>query len=52
MMPLKSISNALEHTQGPERSDSKEASGPLSYPGCLILLNHGICFLSPFIPLN
>lgn len=49
MMPLKEISNAPEHPQGPERSDSKEASAPLSSPGCLISLDPGIGSLSPFI---
>ena len=42
------LSRFLMHTQGPKKSDSREASLP--YPGRLILLDHGICFLSPFIP--
>ena len=44
------LSRFLMHAQGPKKSDSREASVCLPYPERLILLDHGICFLSPFIP--
>lgn len=36
--------------QGPEETDSKEAGVALSYLGFSILLDHGPCSLSHFIP--